>query len=59
LAASSDIKRKIVDDDFLQTKFAWMLLAGRVLDQEHGQRGPKVYSLHAPRSNASAKVSLS
>jgi transposase, IS5 family len=44
-----DIKRKIADDDFLQTKFAWMLnLAGRVRDQERGQRGPKVYSLHAP-----------
>jgi transposase, IS5 family len=44
-----DIKRKTADDDFLQTKFAWMLnLAGRVRDQERGQRGPKVYSLHAP-----------
>src|SRR5579871_977581 len=44
-----DIKRKIMDDDFLQTEFAWMLnLAGRVRDQERGQRGPKVYSLHAP-----------
>jgi IS5 family transposase len=44
-----DIKRKIRDDDFLQTEFAWMLnLAGRVRDQERGQRGPKVYSLHAP-----------
>jgi IS5 family transposase len=44
-----DIKRKIADDDFLQTEFAWMLnLAGQVRDQERGQRGPKVYSLHAP-----------
>ena len=44
-----DIKRKIADDDFLQTKFAWLLnLAGRVREQERGQRGPKVYSLHAP-----------
>src|SRR5262250_1052822 len=44
-----DIKRKIADDDFLQTRFAWLLnLAGRVRDQERGQRGPKVYSLHAP-----------
>jgi transposase, IS5 family len=44
-----DIKRKIADDDFLQTRFAWMLnLASRVRDQERGQRGPKVYSLHAP-----------
>jgi IS5 family transposase len=44
-----DIKRKIAADDFLQSKFAWMLnLAGRVREQERGQRGPKVYSLHAP-----------
>src|SRR5262249_37588566 len=44
-----DIKRKIADDDFLHTKFAWMLnLARRVREQERGQRGPKVYSLHAP-----------
>jgi len=44
-----DIKRKISGDDVLETKFAWMLnLAGRVRDQERGQRGPKVYSLHAP-----------
>jgi IS5 family transposase len=44
-----DIKRKIADDDFLKTEFAWMLnLAGRVREQERGQRGPKVYSLHAP-----------
>jgi transposase, IS5 family len=44
-----DIKRKIAGDDFLQGKFAWPLnLAGRVRDQERGQRGPKVYSLHAP-----------
>jgi transposase, IS5 family len=44
-----DIKRKIADDDFLQTKFAWPLnLASRVREQERGQRGPKVYSLHAP-----------
>src|SRR5258708_38937360 len=44
-----DIKRKIADDDFLQTEFAWPLnLARRVREQERGQRGPKVYSLHAP-----------
>jgi IS5 family transposase len=44
-----DIKRKIADDDFLKTKFAWLLnLAGRVREQERSQRGPKVYSLHAP-----------
>jgi IS5 family transposase len=44
-----DITRKIADDDGLQTKFAWLLnLARRVREQERGQRGPKVYSLHAP-----------
>src|SRR5437899_82631 len=43
------IKRKIADDDFLQTKFTWLLnLASRVREQERGRRGPKVYSLHAP-----------
>src|SRR5215475_12390129 len=44
-----DITRKITGDDWLQTKFAWLLnLARRVREQERGQRGPKVYSLHAP-----------
>jgi transposase, IS5 family len=44
-----DITRKIAGDDWLQTKFAWLLnLARRVREQERGQRGPKVYSLHAP-----------
>jgi hypothetical protein len=44
-----DIKRRIVDDDYLKTRSAWLLnLAGRVRDQERGQHGPKVYSLHAP-----------
>ena len=50
-----DIKRKIADDDFLQTKFAWPLnLASRVRDQERGQRGPKVMR---QRSNGSARES--
>jgi transposase, IS5 family len=41
-----DITRKIASDDWLQSKFAWLLnLAKRVREQE---RGPKVYSLHAP-----------
>jgi IS5 family transposase len=44
-----DIIRKITDDSWLQSKFAWLLnLARRVREQERGQRGPKVYSLHAP-----------
>ena len=34
-----DIIRKIADDDWLQSKFAWLLnLARRVREQERGQR---------------------
>jgi transposase, IS5 family len=44
-----DIGRKIDGDDWLETKFARLLaLARRVREQQRGQRGPKVYSLHAP-----------
>jgi IS5 family transposase len=44
-----DIVRKIEDQPWLEPKFARLLaLARRVLAQERGQRGPKVYSLHAP-----------
>jgi IS5 family transposase len=44
-----DIARKIDGDPGLETKFALLLsLARRVRAQERGQRGPKVYSLHAP-----------
>ena len=44
-----DIARKIADDDALKGAFAKPLaLARRVLTQNHKQRGPKVYSLHAP-----------
>jgi IS5 family transposase len=44
-----DIARKIDGDPRLETKFAWLLsLARRVREQGRGQRGPKVYSLHAP-----------
>jgi IS5 family transposase len=44
-----DIARKIDGDLRLETAFARLLsLARRVRDQERGQRGPKVYSLHAP-----------
>src|ERR1700736_424441 len=44
-----DIARKIDGDPRLEAKFAWLLsLARRVRVQERGQRGPKVYSLHAP-----------
>jgi transposase, IS5 family len=44
-----DVARKIEGDPWLETKFARLLaLSRRVRDQERGQRGPKVYSLHAP-----------
>jgi transposase, IS5 family len=44
-----DIARKIDGDPWREAKFARLLtLARRVRDQERGQRGPKVYSLHAP-----------
>jgi IS5 family transposase len=44
-----DIRRKIVGDEALEGAFQTQLsLAGRVLSQRQRQRGPKVYSLHAP-----------
>ena len=44
-----DIRRKIDGDAALKERFAPLLaLALRVRFQEHRQRGPKVYSLHAP-----------
>jgi IS5 family transposase len=44
-----DITRKIDGDPWLEVMFAHLLgLARRVRAQERGQRGPKVYSLHAP-----------
>jgi IS5 family transposase len=44
-----DIARKITDHEGLREAFAKPLdLARRVLTQNHKQRGPKVYSLHAP-----------
>jgi transposase, IS5 family len=44
-----DIARKIDGKPPLETAFARLMsLARRVRDQERGQRGPKVYSLHAP-----------
>src|SRR5262245_51614026 len=51
-----DIRRKIAGNQALQERFADPLaLAVRVRFQDHRQRGPKVYALHAPRSNASAR----
>ena len=44
-----DITRQIAGEDDLKAMFARLLhLAGRVLVQNRHQRGPKVYSLHAP-----------
>jgi IS5 family transposase len=44
-----DITRRIADNPYLDQVFADLLsLARRVRAQERGQRGPKVYSLHAP-----------
>jgi IS5 family transposase len=44
-----DIARRSLDDEGLKETFAKPLaLARRVLTQHHKQRGPKVYSLHAP-----------
>src|SRR6266705_235719 len=44
-----DITRKIDGDHGLEGRFAHLLsLARRVREQQRGQRGAKVYSLHAP-----------
>ena len=44
-----DIRRKIAGKEGLQERFADLLaLAVRVRFQDHRQRGPKVYALHAP-----------
>ena len=44
-----DIRRKTAGDPKLSARFADLLaLAVRVRFQDHRQRGPKVYSLHAP-----------
>ena len=44
-----DIARKSADDETMKDTFSKPLaLAHRVLTQNHKQRGPKVYSLHAP-----------
>src|SRR5881409_1423 len=44
-----DISRKIAGDAALEGRFSkLLLLARRVHEQQQRQRGPKVYSLHAP-----------
>jgi IS5 family transposase len=46
-----DIRRKVAGDETLRERFADLLaLAMRVRFQDHRQRGPKVYALHAPES---------
>ena len=52
-----DVGRRIAGNDALEEAFARELtLARRVRDQNHGQRGPKVYSCTRLRLNASAKA---
>jgi IS5 family transposase len=44
-----DIRRKIAGIDALKERFSDLpALAHRVRFQDHRQRGPKVYALHAP-----------
>jgi IS5 family transposase len=44
-----DIRRKLASNDALEQRFTDLLaLAVRVRFQDHRQRGPKVYALHAP-----------
>ena len=51
-----DIGRKIENNDVLEVKFAkLLLLARRVREQKQHQRGPKVYSLHAPEVECISK----
>ena len=53
-----DITRKIDGDSRLEAAFAQLLmLARRVREQQQRQRGPKVYSLHAPEVEC-VKVSV-
>src|SRR5207249_8802062 len=50
-----DIRRKIAGNQRLQERFADLLaLALRVRFQDHRQRGPKIYSLHAPEARAAS-----
>lgn len=50
------IRRKIAGDDGKQAAFAQLLsLAQSVRDQKRGQRGKKIYSLHAPHTECIGK----
>jgi transposase, IS5 family len=51
-----DITRQIAGESDLKAMFARLLhLAGRVIEQNRHQRGPKVYSLHAPEVECISK----
>jgi IS5 family transposase len=51
-----DIGRKVHGNDVLRAKLARLLsLASRVHEQQQHQRGPKVYSLHAPETECIGK----
>jgi IS5 family transposase len=52
-----DIRRKIAGNEALRAAFAQPLSLGyRVLTQKKRQEAPKVYSLHAPKWNVSARA---
>jgi transposase, IS5 family len=52
-----DIRRQIAGNPNLQARFADLLaLAVRVRFQDHRQRGPKVYALHAPEVECIGKA---
>lgn len=52
-----DIRRKIDGNELLEERFAGLLdLAVKVRHQDHRQRGPKVYSLHAPEVECIGKA---
>jgi len=51
-----DVARKLESQPLLKPKFARLLaLARRVLSQQRGERGRKVYSLHAPEAECIGK----
>ncbi len=51
-----DIGRRIDGDPELEEIFAQPLSSRRVLTQDQRQRGPKVYSLHAPEVECIGKA---
>jgi len=54
-----DIRRKIEGNTALEDRFGPLLdLALRVRHQEQRQRGPKVYSLHAPEVESASPIAI-